>query len=273
MTGQEIAARLKQGQPVFGTSILADSPSWPSAAKRAGLDFVFLDTEHVARDRVLLAWMCQAYRAVGLTPIIRVPKPDPFQACVALDGGAGGIIFPYVETAEQAQTLRGAVKLRPLKGRKLADVLSGKVQLSREESDYLTRWNQGNLMICNIESSAAIEALDDILAVPGLDAVLVGPHDLSVNLGIPEQFDHPRFEEAVQTIIRKARARHVGAGVHFWFDVERQAKWIRDGATFIIQNNDITAFQNTLAADMRRLREVAGQAPPAAPEAATGVIV
>lgn len=271
MTGVEIAARMRAGKPVFGTSILADSPYWPAAAKQAGLDFVFLDTEHVPRERVLLAWMCQAYRAVGLTPIVRVPAPDPYLACMALDGGAGGVIFPYVESAAQAQALRGAVKLRPLKGRKLADVLSGQATLTDQEAAYLERWNTGNLMVCNIESAAGIAALDEILAIPGLDAVLVGPHDLSVNLGIPEQYDHPRFEEAVQTILRKARARGVGAGVHFWLDVERQARWVEAGATFVIQGNDVTAFQYTIGSDVRRLRAAAGEAPVA--ESGAGPVV
>jgi 4-hydroxy-2-oxoheptanedioate aldolase len=72
-------------------------------AKSTGLDFVFIDTEHIPIDRVTLSWMCQAYRLADLAPMVRIPEPDAYQACMALDGGASGIVAPYVETAEQAR--------------------------------------------------------------------------------------------------------------------------------------------------------------------------
>ena len=117
--------RLHAGQPLFGTLIVSPSPMWPAALEGSGLDFVFIDTEHNALDRVQVSWMCQAYARMGLPPLVRIPSPDPFAATQMLDGGAAGIIAPYVETAAQVQALRGAVKLRPIKGRRLADRLAG----------------------------------------------------------------------------------------------------------------------------------------------------
>jgi 4-hydroxy-2-oxoheptanedioate aldolase len=124
---------------------------------RTGLDFVFLDSEHIVLDRTELSWMCQAYAGLGLAPIVRIPSSQ------MIDGGAAGVIAPYVETAAQVRDLRGAVKLRPLKGERLSRVLSGEERLNFDEKKYLSNYNQNNVCIVNIESIPALNALEDIL--------------------------------------------------------------------------------------------------------------
>src|SRR5688572_3276064 len=196
MTGRDIIKNLHEGRRVYSSAMVSTSPLWPNLVKAAGVDFVFVDTEHTPIDRNTLAWICQTYQALGLPPVVRIPSNDPFEACKALDAGAGGVIGPYVETAEQVRGLVGAVKLRPLKGRRLQEALRDRNTLEPELRDYLEQRNGDKILIANIESVPAIENLDEICAVPGLDAVLIGPHDLSCSLGIPEQYEHPRFNEA-----------------------------------------------------------------------------
>jgi 4-hydroxy-2-oxoheptanedioate aldolase len=222
----------------------------------SGLDFVFIDTEHIALDRGQVSWMCQTYARMGLAPIVRIPSPDPFEATKMLDGGAAGIIAPYVETAAQAQALRGAVKLRPIKGRRLEERLAG-TPFESELEEY-ARGRNGQALILNIESVPAMEALDEILAVPDLDAVLIGPHDLSCSLGIPEQYAHPRFREAVRTIFQKARSAGIGAGIHFWGDLQLEADFVRDGANMLIHSADISLFQKHLGLELAALRRTLG---------------
>src|SRR6476660_7786640 len=123
MTGREIIQALHEGRYVFSSAIVGTSPLWPSLAKQAGIDFVFVDTEHTPIGRETLSWICQTYQALGLPPVVRLPSNDPFEACKALDAGAGGVIGPYLESADQARALAGAVKLRPLKGRRLEEAL------------------------------------------------------------------------------------------------------------------------------------------------------
>src|SRR5829696_6725502 len=229
MTGREIIQALHDGKHVFSSAIVGISPQWPELAKRTGIDFVFVDTEHIPLDRQTLSYLCQTYNALGLPPVLPISCNDPFEACKALDAGACGLIGPYVETAEQARALVGAVKLRPLKGRRLAEALRDRGTLEPELADYLEKRNGDKILIANIESVPAIENLHEICAVQGLDAVLIGPHDLSCSLGIPEQYDHPRFDEAVRTIFRVARARGVGAGIHFWLGMEREVAWAKAG--------------------------------------------
>jgi len=116
-------------------------------------------------------------------------------------------------------------------------------------------------MIVNIESIPALEALDAILAVPGLDALLVGPHDLSLNLGIPEEYNHPRFNEAVSTIIRKSRARNVGVGLHYSFGIDKEIAWGREGANLILHSSDFFLVKEALTADFKTFRQAFGDSP------------
>ncbi len=257
MTAAELALALKQGRSVFGTLIVSPSPRWPEVVRNCGLDFVFIDTEHIALDREVLSWMCQTYAALGLVPLVRISSPDPNAATMVLDGGAAGVIAPYVESVEQTQTLRGAVKFRPIKGQRLNSMLAG-VEPEPELATYIQTRAKQRLLIVNIESVPAIEALDQILAVPDLDAVLIGPHDLSCSLGIPEQWDHPRFLSACETIFKKARAANVGAGIHFWGNVDQQARFLRLGANMLIHSADISLFQKHLRLELDSIRAKAG---------------
>jgi 4-hydroxy-2-oxoheptanedioate aldolase len=255
MNGREIAAALHEGRPVFSSAMISTSPLWPAMVKQAGIDFVFLDTEHTPIDRQTLAWICQSYQALGLPSVVRLPCNDPFEACKALDAGAGGVIGPYVESAEQVLALVGAVKLRPLKGRRLEGALHDRNTLQPELWAYIEQRNADKLLIANIESVPAIENLHEICSVEGLDAVLIGPHDLSCSLGIPEQYDHPRFDEAARNIFRIAREHCVGAGIHFWLSVEREIAWARAGANLIMHSSDFSILSRTLKAEIGELRQ------------------
>ena len=257
MTPSELRKHLRAGKNVFGTLIVSSSPRWPEVVRDCGLDFVFIDTEHIALDRAALSWMCQTYAALGLPPLVRIPSPDPYSATMALDGGASGVIAPYVETVDQVQALRGAVKMRPIKGQKLQGMLHGDPVEPGLEA-YIQGGAKDRLLIVNIESGPAIEALDEILVVPDLDAVLIGPHDLSCSLGVPEQFDHPDFLDACETIFQKARAVGVGAGIHFWGDVEQQAHMLKLGANMLIHSADIILFQKHLKTELKAVKQAAG---------------
>lgn len=253
MTSTQLRHRLVNGEPVFGTLIVSPSPRWPDVVRDCGLDFVFIDTEHIALDRDPLSWMCQTYGALGLPPLVRIPSPDPYAATMVLDGGAAGVIAPYVESVEQVQSLRGAVKLRPIKGRKLERWLGGG-EVEPELESYVDERAESRLLIVNIESVPAMESLDAILAVPGLDGVLIGPHDLSCSLGIPEEYDHPRFLAACQTIFGKARAAGRGAGIHFWGGVAQQCRLLQFGANMLIHSADISLFQKHLRAELDAIK-------------------
>lgn len=257
----KLGEALRNRQRVYGTLIVSPSPSWPNIVSTIGLDFVFIDTEHIPIDRYDLSWMCRTYRAMNLPPVVRIPAPDPYQACMVLDGGACGVIAPYVETVEEVQKLVGAVKTRPIKGNKQEQILSHKSSPEPVLAEYLCEHNADNVLIVNIESKPAIDCLDDILKVPGLDAVLVGPHDLSCSLGIPEQYSNPLLVKAVDEIIRKACEHNVGAGIHLIYPedgLEQEIRWVQAGANLIIHSADAIAFRDTLRKEIDHIKSALG---------------
>lgn len=263
MNGVQLAAALREGRRVYGTAILSTSPVWPAMIARTGADFVFIDTEHIPIPRDTLTWMCRSFSALGIVPIVRTPAPDPYQACMALDSGAVGVVAPYLESVDQVIELRGAAKFRPLKGQRLERALAGEESLEPALVSFLREHNQDRLLIVNIESIAGIEALDDILKVPDLAAILVGPHDLSINMGLPEQYEHPDYNAAVRTIIQKSRAAGVGVGVHFSEGIERELVWAKEGANLIVHASDMALVEQGLRRDFERFRRELGD--PGAP--------
>jgi 4-hydroxy-2-oxoheptanedioate aldolase len=218
------------------------------------LDFVFIDTEHVPLGREQVAWMCQAYGNAGIAPIVRIPHPSAHLVRMTLDAGAAGVVAPYVERVAQVRELRGAVRYRPLQGERLEAALQDETVLEPALRDYVAKRNEGNSLIINVESVPAVARLDELLAEPGLDAVLIGPHDLSCSMGIPEQYDDPRFEETICSIITRTRAKGIGAGIHWPWGCERIARWIGLGANLIVVSGDITAAHTDLRMQLQHLR-------------------
>lgn len=223
----------------------------------SGLDFVFIDTEHIPLNRETVSWMCRLYAGVGLAPIVRIPSPDENIARQVIDGGAAGIVAPYVETVEEVELLRGAVKMRPLKAKKLKRILKGKEVLAGHLKSYIAQYSHEPLLLINIESVPAIENLETILSVPDLDGTLIGPHDLSCSLGIPEQYEHPDLTRALKKIVRQTRNAGLIAGLHFMEcgPVELACAWVRMGVNFHIQQADIAYCRQGICADLQRIRE------------------
>ena len=253
MNGEELRKALHEGERVYGTAVLSTAPHWVPVIRSLGLDFVFIDNEHTPIDRQTCAWMVQAFEASGIAALVRIPNADPDLVRAPLDSGASGIVAPYVEEAENVRRLAAAIRLRPLKGRRLRSVMEGEA-LPAELDKYLDRFNKDKVLIANIESLAAIENLDEIVRVPGLDAVLIGPHDLTVSMGQPEQYDAPEFDEKVRDIIRRARDAGIGAGGHFWHSLEKEIGWIKAGANLILHAGDFHAVQYGLRREFDAIR-------------------
>jgi|TARA_B110000037_G_scaffold199343_1_gene239026 4-hydroxy-2-oxoheptanedioate aldolase len=250
--------KLNNGENIYGTCILSTSPIWSKVVGGSGLDFVFLDTEHIPMDRTELTFLCQIYSSKGISPIVRIPSPDPYIACMAKDAGAVGVLAPYVESIEQIQQLVGATKHRPLKGGRLQNVLNGKEVLEPELKAYLENYNKGSLCIVNIESLIAVDNLDALLEVDGLDGIIIGPHDLSINMGLPEQYDHPDFEKVVKEIITKARSKNIAAGIHFPSNPDRQIQWMKEGANIVMHSSDMFLFSQKLNEDLLKIKNAVG---------------
>ncbi len=246
--------KLRSGKRIYGSLVVSSFPQWAEVVKRANLDFVFLDSEHIALGRETLSSMCTIYSAMGIPPLVRIPSPDPFLACTALDGGASIVLAPYIETVEQVKALVGAVKYRPIKGKKLQQILDGKEILDKKLKDYIDDRCKNSLLFINIESKPAVDNLQELLSVPGLDGVIIGPHDLSCNIGLPEEYNHPVFEEIVSKIINECNKRNLGIGIHLSEEPEQQIKWAHKGTSIIIHSSDISLYGKILHQEISTIK-------------------
>jgi len=258
MNRQELKQAITGGRRVYGTLVCSPSPQLAGQIHKAKLDFVMLDGEHMPMDPQARGWMLRCYRAMGVAPIVRVGSCTYREAFQAVEHGAEGVLAPYIETVEEVKTLIAAVKYRPLKGERLRGVLDGSIILSQKEVDYFERYNDGNLVILNIESRVAVDNLESLL-LPGVDAVLIGPHDLSINLGIPEEYDHKLYLEYIQRVIDICRAWGVGVGCHSAWDLPRQTEWARRGMNITMWNSDMGLFVRGINEDFAQVRGELGE--------------
>ena len=204
MRGEVVRERLHSGERVYGTHVSSlTNPKTAQIQAALEYDFVFVCNEHMPIDRTETAMICQFYSAHGISPVVRVPSVDPAAAAMALDGGAQGIVVPYLETVQEAKEMVGAVKYRPIKGQMLRDLLNGSRVPKPQTIEFLNRFNRDHYLIIGVESVAAYENLDSLLAVDGVDGVFMGPHDLTVSLEVPEQYDHPDFRRLVVDVVRR----------------------------------------------------------------------
>lgn len=226
------------------------------------LDFVFIDNEHAPLGRESTMALCQLYAARGIVPLVRIPVADPTWACMALDAGAQGVICPYIEDPEVLLQVAGAVKYRPLKGQKLQTFLREGTGVEPNTLEYLDQKNKDNLLIANIESVPAMERLEEILQIDELDAVLVGPNDLSISLNMPDDYENPMFITAVEEIIQKARAAGKGAGIHYSTCLEQELRYIEHGANLVVHSADALEAAKKINGDLARLRAEFGDSLP-----------
>jgi 4-hydroxy-2-oxoheptanedioate aldolase len=182
------------------------------ATARAGFDYVCIDTQHGAIDASDAVQMIQAVLLGGSRPIVRVPSSDPSHIGYALDAGAYGVIVPMVNTAEAAAAAVAAGRYAPHGSRSWGPSTAA----MRVDGDY-GDWSSANVtVIPMIETAEAVENLAAILAVDGVDAVYIGPADLSITLGLaPGNHDGaPAFDDAINAIITGCERAGVVPGIH-----------------------------------------------------------
>ena len=261
MKGNELRKRIRNGERVYGTLIVSDSPRWMEVIGKTSLDYVFIDTEHIAIDRKTLSWMCYAYRHLGFPVVVRIPGPDPYEATKVLDAGACGIISPYTESVEEVEGLIAAVKTRPLKGAKVRDYVSGAAKPEPPLREYLAAHNSEHVLLINIESRRGAENLEEMLSYEEVDGIVIGPHDLSCSHDMPEAYDDPRFVELVSSIIRRARGLGKGAGIHMtWQGDQQEIQWAKEGANIILHKADIILFAEHVRKELDLMRGALGDA-------------
>lgn len=265
MVGKEFRNALREGMKVYGTQVSSTSPKMFDSVISLGLDFVFFCNEHVQYNPETLSWMCNAFKAAGVNPLVRILEPSPYLATQALDAGACTVLVPYVEEIEDVIALVGAVKYRPLKGKKLMRILHGEEKPSEELKQYLIHNNRNNSLVLNIESEKGVAMMNEYLAIqsldgPGVDGLMIGPHDLSTSYGMPEKYFSKEFLELTEGIIKNARAKGVAVGGHTGYrdSLDLQLEWAKMGATMLLHCSDAFLFANQLNNDFNKIKKLLG---------------
>lgn len=261
MQGDLFRKKLRSGERVYMTHVVSlGNPV--GAALTAGLqiDAVFVCTEHMPLDRTEVSMMSQFYTLHGIAPVVRIPFPCPRWAGMAIDGGAQGIVAPYVETVEEVKTLVGAVRYRPIKGEMLAGILDGSVEPNEKLQAFWNRFNRHTFLIIGIESVPAIRRLEELVAIKGVDGVFLGPHDISCSMGIPEEYTHPDFVHTVCDVIGRCRRAGVGVGMQADLTAAQNKPFLEAGMNLMFHSADIVKMRETINAELAALRQSYGDA-------------
>jgi 2-keto-3-deoxy-L-rhamnonate aldolase RhmA len=187
-----------------------DTPRVMRLLAAAGVDFALFDLEHTAWDAESLRRTLAAGRDTGIHTVTRVVRAQYALVATALDAGSRGVMAPMVESADEARLLVESARYPPLGRRGFGVIMSD--ELAGGPAAAAERANRDTFVIAQIESEAGVEHADEILAVPGIDAAWVGQFDLSLSLGCPGEFDHPRYVEAVDHLLATCRRRGTPLG-------------------------------------------------------------
>ena len=253
MSGARIKQKLANGERVVGMFIqFTTNPAFVEALPDHGLDFVVVTEEHNALDMADFLPLRFALAAKGIACLVRVPGRDPDRVAKACDAFPDGVVVPYVEDPDEVLALVGAAKYRPLKGQALERLLATGEYPSEATRQWIETKCANTVFAAMVESVRALENLDAICATPGVDAVFVGPNDLTVSMGIPEERDHPDFVAAMQRIIDTAESHGVVAGAHF-SKLEHAQRLIEQGGRFIPFSSDVRLIEAGVPAFLKAL--------------------
>ncbi|MBP7055367.1 MAG: 2,4-dihydroxyhept-2-ene-1,7-dioic acid aldolase [Candidatus Omnitrophica bacterium] len=227
-----LKARLRSGKLTIGSWITIGNLSVAEIMARAGFDWLAIDMEHSAITLDKAQELIQVIGLCGTPALVRVGENDPVVIKRVMDAGAQGVIVPMINSARDALAAVRAVKYPPMGTRG--------VGLARAQgyglgfSAYAGWVNRGSIVIAQIEHITAVDNLDEILAVDGIDAFIVGPYDLSASMGIPGKFEDLRVKNALSRIMRTAKVHKAVAGFHVIPPNAKEVlKKVREGYRFV----------------------------------------
>ncbi|OHE96513.1 HpcH/HpaI aldolase [Colletotrichum orchidophilum] len=245
---------------------LVKSVELPMIAKTAGFDGILVDMEHSSFDLETTSQLCTAALYAGIAPIVRAPSKNPFFVSRILDGGALGIIVPHIRSVQDAQDVVSAAKFQPVGSRSSTNCLPHYQFRSIPAKVSNPVMNDATLVIPMIETIEALDLVEEIAAVDGVDSLLVGTNDLTAEMGIPGDFESPMVSEAYERTIAACNKHEkwVGiGGLHSRLDLVEKfcqmgARWVMaatDGPLLIAGASKTAAQMATLSARVIEMPE------------------
>lgn len=240
MRDNQLKRKLKQGEVVIGPFINCAYPAFIEICGLAGFDFAIIDMEHGPLHTLVAEDLCRAADCVGLAPVVRVRKNDPPQIQRALDIGSAGVQVPQIETKEDAQAVVKNSKYSPLGSRGLS--FNTRAGLYTAAGTQITnKLNDESLVIVHVEGRLGVENIEEIVTVPHIDVIFLGPYDLSQSLGIPGQVRDSRVSDLMQKCVTSIRNAGKAAGT-FADNPEVAKQWIDLGVQYVGLGVDVAIF-------------------------------
>jgi 4-hydroxy-2-oxoheptanedioate aldolase len=250
-----LARRLRAGETVYGAWCMLASPLVADAVAREGFTAAVLDMQHGMWDTASIIAGIGALHNAGATPLVRVPLNDFAFVSRALDFGAEAIIMPMINSADDARQFANAAKYPPAGERSWGPGRAMALQGKSVPVDYLREANEGTLTLAMIETQAALTNVDAIAATPGIDALFIGPYDLSTTLcgGKAQDVQAPEVERAIDKICAAASKAGKIPGI-YCRDAERALAMAKRGFKFITVGNDAGFLHDGAAAQVKALK-------------------
>lgn len=259
MRPNKVKRALMNGEVQIGTWInVLGTPQITRMVATAGFDFLYIDMEHSILSIETVGDLCYAALAAGLVPIVRPPAKDPHLLTRPLDGGAMGLLIPHVDTREEAEAVIRAICFPPLgeRGMNLQGVHTGFGKANGDE--YVKATHAETLLLVQIESDRGIGNLDGILSVDGVDGAVIGRADLSTDLGLPGQTNHPEVVRRVETMIAACQ-RHGKIPGLLVQDIASAKEWIAKGVRLVPYANEVSVLVNAWAKAVGEIRGFANE--------------
>ena len=240
MLASSIKEKLARGEASIGSWMSMAHVSIAEILASAGYDWVVVETEHTAIDVSEVLRLMIAIESRGAVPLVRLAWNDPIQCKAVLDSGAAGVIVPMVNTKADAELAVRSAKYPPMGFRGIG--LARAQGYGQDFDRYVSRANADTLLVVQIEHIDAVNNIDDILSVPGIDATFIGPYDLSMSMGLPGQLTHPDVAAARDRVLKATLARGLAAGIHLVHPDRAAAdlrEYLSSGYRFIALGTDI----------------------------------
>lgn len=250
---------LREGKSAIGTMVVEiRQPSIMQMVANAGLDFVIIDNEHGTFNIETVCDLSRAARQIGVTPVVRVPEWSYAHIVQSLDAGAQAIMAPRVTEPQQVKEILQMMKYPPI-GRRGSVVARGHTDLkSGSVVDTMRDANEESMLVVQIETKQALERVDEIVSVEGVDIALVGPTDLSVALGIAGKMTDPLLVSSITSVIEACNRHKVYPAIHM-NDLTLASHWATKGMRLVSFNSEVGMVTNAMAGAVASIGSAMGR--------------
>ena len=220
----------------------------------SGYDWLFIDMEHNSMDIDIASQISVAAQDAGITPIVRVPDFAHHHATRVLDCGAMGVVFPHVDNAEIAKKLVSYCLYPPKGHRSMTGVLPQLDFKQQPIADVASTINENMLIVIMLESPEAIDNVDSIAGIDGVDVVLIGTNDLCMEMGIPGDYSNPKVKDAYSKVIETCKKYGKTPGMGGVYKEELMSEYIKMGMRFILSGSDLSFMMQSASQRSNKLR-------------------